>query len=219
MRSTILILFFLVGHKVVWADSKKLLKVGKIGYVYDNYSGTTNKSFTEGQPGQGLEISIDNGGEYFRYFIKSRFIYSSGTQNFLDGAAIVKSNYTLLHLAPEIGASVYLVSRKNKGLNLYLWGSGMLSYSMLELSPISSTSSSTGSTTSVTEYSILSKKDQGFGYGFGAGVGIEYIISITSQMRQKMIYADIGFREQNANLAKKDDFQINTLSFSLGFGF
>lgn len=201
------------------AQSKKNLpKIAKIGYIYESYSGATNKSFSEGQPGHGVEISIDDGGEYVRYFANIRLAYSSGKQNFLDNTDVVKSNYTLLHLAPELGFGLYPVARKMSGLNLFIWGSGIIGYSQLELSPIS-TESVNGSTTAVTEYSKLRRKDQGVGYGYGAGVGLEAFIGGKSKSGRMIIYSNLGFREITSNLASRSDFQINSFAFSIGLGF
>jgi hypothetical protein len=217
INSMLLFFFIQLICLTLTAQIRKTQKVAKIAFGYDIYSGATNKSFSEGQPGYGAEISIDDGGANFRYFLKSRFIYSSGTQNFLDGSTVVLSNYALSHLAPEVGISFYPVARKSSGLNLYMWASGIVSYSLLELTPISTTSGST--TTAVTSYSVLRRKDQGYGYGFGAGVGIEFYFGQKNRSSKTFIYADVGFREQQANLAQRTDFQINTMAFNLGLGF
>jgi len=215
-------LFFLLLALVPLATqaqtARKMPKVAKIGYIFESYSGATNKSLSEGQPGQGLEISIDDGGENFRYFATARLVYSSGTQNFLDGSTAVRSNYELFEMSPEIGFNIYPVARKMSGLNIFLWGVGIVSYSQLQLSPLSTTAAN-GTTTAVNSYSVLRRKDQGYAYGFGAGVGVEVFFGNKNKSGKRMLYANVGFREQTANLAQVSDFQLNSLAFSMGIGF
>ena len=218
IKKLVFLLLALVPLATFAQQARRMPKVAKIGFVYESYSGATNKSLSEGQPGQGMEITIDDGGENFRYFANTRLVYSSGTQNFLDGSAVVRSNYELFEMAPEIGLSIYPVARKMSGLNIFVWGVGIVSYSQLQLSPLSTTASN-GTTTAVTTYSVLRKKDQGYGFGFGAGIGVEIFFGNKNRSSKKMLYANVGFREQTANLAMETNFQLNSLAFSLGIGF
>lgn len=193
-------------------------RTAKVGLVYETYSGLKNKSLSEGNPGYGAEISVDAGGKYFRYFIRARGSVSDGYQTFLDAGVPVRSGYRITQMSPELGLSLYPVSRRDKGINLYLWAVGVVSYNLLEINPISTTSSS-GAVTPVSTYSKLIKKDQGFGYGLGGGIGFELFMGRSKRSGGFALYGEMGFRQQQAQLADTNNFDLQSLSFSLGFGF
>ena len=187
-----------------------------MGAVYQTFSGDKNKSFGDSTaPGYGGEMALDAGGEYFRYFVKAKVISSEGSQNFLDNTTEVKSNYKLTQMSGELGFLVYPVARKDRGLNLYLWGCGTVGYNLLDLNPISTTSGTT--VTAVTTYTKLQTRDQGYSYGAGGGIGFEILFGKKSN--QWAVYGEAGFREQFAQLAGRTDFQLNSVQFSLGLGF
>ncbi len=199
------------------AKGGKRLKISKLGFVYQTFSGDRNKSLADGAASYGAELSVDSGGEYLRYFMKTKVTYSEGKQIFLDDTTEVKSNYKLTQIMPELGFSFYPVARKNQGLNLYLWGVGVVSYNVLELSPISTTASN-GTVTAVTSYTKLNSRDQGFGYGGGGGFGFEIILG-GRKTGQFSMYGEAGFRQQITQLAKQSQFQLNSIQFVVGLGF
>lgn len=194
----------------------KKMKISKFGAVYQTFSGDKNKSFGESNsPGYGGELSLDSGGEYFRYFVKAKIINSEGSQNFLDNMTEVRSNYKLTQIGGELGFSFYPVARKGSGLNLYMWGTGAVGYNLLDLKPVSSIIGTT--VTPVTTYSKLKTRDQGYSYGAGGGIGFEILFGRKSTI--SAVYGEAGFREQFAQLAGRTDFQLNSVQFVLGVGF
>ncbi len=201
-----LILIFLS----VFAESKETkgaFQSTKIGGLFQDYSGATNKSFSAGSPGSGFELSKDSGNTFLRYFFKSRFTYAEGKQNFLDAGTVFNSNYKFVQFAPEIGVSIYPIARKGKDMNVYLWGVAGVSYNNLELKDLSATST-------------LRKKDQSFGYGYGGGVGFEYIVdSGGSTGSYLLVYGELGFRDERANLVNYNQFEISGMTYSIGIGF
>ena len=178
----------------------------KVGGVLQVYTGAANKSFALGNPGYGVELTADAGNTYLRYFFKSRFTTSEGTQNFSDAGTVFNSPYKYIQFSPEIGISFFPVSRRPQGVNIYLWGVGGVSYNNLELKNIPSTST-------------ISTKDQSFGYGFGGGLGFELILSAGSNGNFYLLYGEAGFREARTDLANNNQFQVGGMTYSLGFGF
>jgi hypothetical protein len=213
----LLAIIFCSAHSFSQAKGGKRLKISKLGIVYQTFSGDRNKSLADGAASYGAELSVDAGGEYIRYFMKTKVMYSVGKQNFLDDTTEVKSNYNITQIMPELGLSFYPVARKNRGLNLYLWGVGVVSYNVLELSPISSTAEN-GTVSPVTSYTKLNSRDQGFGYGGGGGFGFE-IIAGSGKTGQYTMYGEAGFRQQITQLAKQSQFQLNSIQFVVGIGF
>lgn len=218
MRHFIILFFILFCSAQSYSQAKgKRLKISKLGFVYQTFSGDKNKSLADGAASYGAELSVDSGGEYLRYFMKTKVMYSSGKQNFLDDTTEVKSNYNLTQIMPELGVSFYPVARKNQGLNLYLWGVGVVSYNVLELAPLSTTASN-GTVTPVTSFTKLNTRDQGFGYGGGGGFGFEIIMG-GRKSGQFSLYGEAGFRQQVTQLAKQSQFQLNSIQFVVGLGF
>ncbi len=211
-------ILIIISNENAFAQSRgKKMKISKIGFIYETFSGDKNKSFAEGTASYGGELAVDDGGEYFRYFVKAKILYSAGQQNFLDNAIEIKSNYKLTQISPEFGLTFYPVARKNRGLNLYVWGLGILSYNLLDLSPISSTVN--GATTSVTTYVKLKSRDQGYSYGGGGGIGFEIILNSARRTNMFTIYGEAGFQQQIAQLANLTNYQLNSVQFTFGLGF
>jgi hypothetical protein len=219
IRNIFILFAVILLSDLAYSQSKggKRLKVSKLGFVYQTFSGDKNKSLADGAASYGAELSVDSGGEYLRYYMKTKVMYSAGKQNFLDDTTEVKSNYKLTQIMPELGVSFYPVARKNQGLNLYLWGVGVVSYNVLELAPLSTTASN-GTVTPVTSYAKLNSRDQGFGYGGGGGFGFEIIMG-GRKTGQFSMYGEAGFREQVTQLANQSQFQLNSIQFVLGLGF
>lgn len=215
----LLFIFFIFTTENLLAQSKlRNAKFSKIGFIYQTYSGSKDVSFAEGGVGYGAEMTIDSGGDVFRYFMKAKVIYSEGTQNFLDNLTEVKSSYKFTQVAPELGFTIYPVAKKKSGLNLYVWAVGILSYQFFDLTPISTVTSG-GSVTAVTTFAKLKNRDQGYGYGAGGGLGFDIFFSEKSRPWIKSIYGEVGFREEAAQIANRTDFEIKSIDFMLGFGF
>lgn len=213
------IIFFSVFSFVDASAQSRLkkMKFSKAGLLYETYSGDHNKSFSEGSAGYGAELGVDSGGEYLRYFVKAKVLNVTGQQTFLDDTTEVKSNYKFTEISPELGLMLYPIARKDRGLNLYIWGTGILSYNFLDLTPISSTTNN--STVAVTAYTKLKTRDQAYGYGVGSGIGFEAILSGGRKSNMFALYGEVGFRQQQTVLANQNAFQINSIQFALGVGF
>ena len=137
MLKHILLLVILSCAQLSWAQQRGFrggpTKTTKIGLNYANYTGPDNTSFSKGSPAFGVEASIDNGGEYFRYFFKAVAEYANGSQAFSKNATNYTSKYEFFSIAPEIGVALYPVPKRNSGLNIYLFGFGEVSYNYLNI--------------------------------------------------------------------------------------
>lgn len=178
----------------------------KIGLAQQNYTGAAKQSFANGAPGVGVELSIDQGGAFFRYFFKTRIMYANGSQVFTNSGVDYATKYTYTSIEPEIGFTFYPVSRNDKGMNLYGWGVVGVSYNNLSLETIPT-------------YLTLQPKEQEFGTGYGGGLGFEYIYNVTKDGKKLMGYGEVGFRDYHSPLAGFKSFQIGGMIFSFGFGF
>ncbi len=186
--------------------SKTSPQITKIGIIQENYSGTKYHSLSEGSPAYGFEISTDRGNTFIRYFLKGRVTYSTGRQSFLSSGTVFNSAYQLTSFAPELGIAIYPVLRRDRGMNLYLWGTGVVSYNFLEIN------------TSPTN-SLIRPKDQGAGYGYGGGLGFEFMVGGARSRGKSMIYGEVGFRDEKTELVNEKSYELGGITFSLGFGF
>ncbi len=182
------------------------LQTTKIGIVQQTYSGSVNKSFAEGSPAYGVELSTDRGNTVFRYFLKARINYSEGRQNFLNSTAVFASNYKFTAFAPELGFNLYPVSRRERGVNMYLWAIGIISYNLLEL-------------TTTPASSNIPAKEQVYGYGYGGGIGIEFMLGTGRARSRNLLYGEIGFRDERSQLVKENAFEVSGMTTSVGIGF
>ncbi len=180
----------------------------KFGMTQQSFIGLDNKSFAKGSPGYALELSTNSGGAYFRYLIKARFAYSEGKQNFSDtNNTIFNSTYKYMALSPELGVTLYPVKRRDAGLNLYLWATGIVSYNYLDLGVIP-----TGSN--------LKSRDQGYGLGYSGGVGFELVVLPGRKAGGRyFIYGEAGFRDERIHVLSIDNFEVSGLTVCLGLGF
>ncbi len=201
------VITFFESYSMAETKSKKAaFQATKFGLLQQNYSGATNKSFAQGSSGYGFELSTDSGGTFLRYFLKGRVSYAEGRQSFLDGNTTFTTNYKYSAFAPELGISLYPVSRRDSGLNMYLWGIGTVSYNYLDVASVPS-----GST--------LKTKDQGFGSGYGGGLGFEFIIAAGRGGHHYLTYGEVGFRDERVDIFQVTQFEISGLTFCLGLGF
>lgn len=180
----------------------------KIGLTQQIYTGPSKSSFADGSPAYGLELSVDSGTEYFRYFFKTRFNTSSGSQNFLKNTTTYFTKYDYMSFEAELGGAFYPIARQDKGLNIYLWGVGSISYNYLVLKNVPSTVN-------------VDSKSQEFGTGYGGGLGFEYVIGRGKgrSVGRYSIYSELGFRNTYASLAEQKDFQVSGMTIALGVGF
>lgn len=178
----------------------------KVGYIQENFTGAEGQSFAKGSPSYGIELSIDSGGNQLRYYFKTRITSSIGSQTFTKSSTSFFSKYEYTSIEPELGFSFFPVSRNDKGLNIYFWGVGGVSYNNLsiESAPVSLN---------------IKAKAQEFGSGYGAGLGFEYIILATRSGQKLLLYSEVGFRDYRAPIAGLNAFEIGGMTFSFGFGF
>lgn len=178
----------------------------KIGYIQQNFTGADGGSFSKGSPSYGIELSIDSGGNYLRYYFKTRVTSSIGSQIFTKSGTSYFSKYDYTSIEPELGASFFPVARNDKGLNIYFWGVGGVSYNNLSLesAPVSLN---------------IKSKAQEFGTGYGAGLGFEFIAAATRSGQKLLLYSEVGFRDYRTPLAGLGAFEVSGMTFSFGFGF
>ena len=177
----------------------------KLGLIQQNYSGPAYKSFALGSPGLGVELTLDSGYTVFRYFFKARYTMSEGKQNFLNEGTVFASKYTFSQFSPEIGVSFFPIPRREKGVNIFIWGVGTLSYNNLELKNLPASTK-------------LQSREQALGYGYGGGLGMELILGASRAGSRYLAYGELGFHDEQSDLAKTK-FEISGMTFSLGFGF
>ena len=65
----------------------------KVGFIQQNFTGANGQSFSGGSPSYGVELSIDSGGQYIRYFFKTRITNSIGSQSFIKNGTTFFSKY------------------------------------------------------------------------------------------------------------------------------
>jgi hypothetical protein len=209
MRKLTVVAFLLTGLsslQVFAQIHRGVFQSTKVGATLTSYTGPANTSFSEGSPGHGMEFSIDSGSGFLRYYYRARVNASLGSQNFIKSGTKFFTDYDFYSIEPEIGVDVYPVHRNERGLNIYLWGSGNLSYNYLDLKTVPSTVK-------------VDPKSQSLGYGFGGGIGFELIMHTTKSGKRIMIYSELGFREGIVPLAGQSAFEVSGLTASLGFGF
>ncbi len=205
--SKLILILLLFNYDLALAVTRKgEFQSTKVGFIQQNFTGADKQSFSKGSPSYGVELSIDSGGEYLRYFFKTRITNSIGSQNFLNGATTFFSKYEYTSIEPEIGAAFFPVARNDRGLNIYLWGVGGVSYNNLSIEAIPA-------------ISTIKPKAQEFGTGYGAGLGFELIAFTTRSGKRLLLYTEVGFRDYRAPLAGLNAFEVSGMTFSAGFGF
>lgn len=178
----------------------------KVGYIQQNFTGADGTSFSKGSPSYGVELSIDSGGNFLRYYFKTRITTSIGSQNFTKSGTTYFSKYEYTSIEPELGASFFPVARKDKGMNIYFWGVGGASYNNLAIESAPATLN-------------IKPKAQEFGTGYGAGMGFEVIALATRSGQKFLVYSEVGFRDYRTPLAGLGAFEVSGMTFSFGFGF
>jgi|GEM_PF-3329690 len=209
MRIYYVLIFLLLGLESVqvFAISRKgEFQSTKVGFTQQNFTGVDQQSFAGGSPAYGGELSIDSGGQYLRYFFKTRIASSIGSQTFIKSGISYDSKYVYTSIAPELGVALFPISRKDKGINIYMWGVLGVSYNNLTIN-------------AVPVGINVKSKAQEFGAGYGAGMGFEMIILATRGGKKMLVYSEVGFRDYRAPLAGLNAFEVSGMTFSLGFGF
>jgi hypothetical protein len=192
----IVVLFYSPG--AFTAD--KIFPSTKIGAYYSLFSGEKNSSFSTGNSGVGLEVAIEGKGSFLPTYVKGHIISTTGRQTFLDGMSEVTASFSCYQTLVELGFHIYPLIRRESGINIYLGAAGSVGYNFLTLSSPSAT------------FRELKSNDQSSSVGALGIVGTEWIIG------KKMLYSEVGFRSETANLAGKDKFKLNSFSISIGFG-
>src|SRR5689334_12722701 len=131
--AAIFIISLIVTSDAFAQRSRGTFRSTKIGITITSYTGPANESFSEGSAGHGMEFSVDSGSGYLRYYYRARINQSLGSQNFIKNNTVFFTDYDYYSIEPEIGFALYPVQRGERGLNIYLWGSGNLSYNYLDL--------------------------------------------------------------------------------------
>lgn len=207
MRILVLVcLFLMMSHSAFALSRKGAFQSTKVGVSQQNYTGSSKVSFAEGSPAYGIEVSTDTGGSHLRYFFKTRFNHSNGSQNFYKSGTTYFSKYDYSSIEPEVGVALYPVEREERGLNIYVWGVGNISYNYLSISSVPTTVN-------------VEPKGQEFGSGYGAGIGFEFILYVPRGGAKILAYSEVGFRDSTAALAGANNFQVGGMTVSFGIGF
>ncbi len=205
LRFSFLVSLLFVSTTAFAIENNGSFRSTKLGLIQQNYSGPAYRSFALGNPGLGLELTLDSGYTIFRYFFKARYTASEGKQDFLNAGTVFNSNYKFSQFSPEIGVSFFPVPRREKGVNIFLWGVGTLSYNNLELKNLPA----------VTK---LQSKEQAFGYGYGGGLGMEFVLGTSRGGSRYLVYGELGFHDEQSEMVNTK-FEISGMTFSLGLGF
>lgn len=202
-------LFFLLFNVAQAASlSRAPVKTSRFGLTASTFTGPNKISFSQGDSAYGIELSTDSGGLYIGYMFRARAVFAGGTQTFTKNSVDYVSKYEYFSIEPSVGLFLYPVARREKGLNIYLWGIGLVNYNYLNLRSIPTTV--TG----------IDPKEQEFGFGYGGGVGLEFMQSSRGSFGGKnSIYGEVGFRNATAELAGQNSFNLNSLTGTIGFGF
>lgn len=168
-----------------------------------NYSGERHKSFGASAQGYSAGVTLMTQYEYFVPFIGINVGSQSGRQAFLDRTTSITSNYTYQYGGGEAGLLFFPLGRKDKGLNLYMKGSGIAGYQTINLK------------TNAT-LTTLPTSDQNFSTGYKGHFGLELILSKRAKARWT-IYAEIGFKNETTQLLKQN-FNLDSLNYTMGLG-
>jgi hypothetical protein len=178
----------------------RLFPSTKIGGYYSLFSGEKNSSLSGGNSGVGAEIAIDSRGTFLSGYIKGHVISTTGRQTFLDGTNEITASFSMYQTTGELGFHLFPLVRRESSINIYFGAAGSLAYNFLTLSSPTAT------------LSELKANDQSTSVGTLGLVGAEWIIG------KKLLYSEVGFRNETTNLAGNNKFKLNSLSVSVGFG-
>lgn len=172
--------------------------------IQHNYSGEKNKSFGESPTGYGVGVKILTQREYIVPYVGINYGAQNGKQSFLDGTTSLNSNYNYQYASGEFGIYFFPIGRRERGLNVYINGAGLGSYNSLSLK-----NSNT--------LTYIPKSEQNFGTGYKGHVGFEWILQTRGTRTKWTLYTEIGFKKETVKLIKQD-FNLDTLNYSVGLG-
>lgn len=204
MKECIYIIFFTLLVFSFKSESKQTQKT-KIGYIQENFTGTDKQSFSNGSPAYGAELSIEKGGKYIGYFLKTKVSNSIGSQNFIKSGITYFSKYEFTAIETDLGLTVFPLGKNNdERINVYIWGAAGISYNNLSISSVPATVN-------------VKAKSQEFGTGYSVGLGVE--LALFKREGGILAYSEVGLREYRAPIAGLSAFEISGMTFSFGIGF
>lgn len=149
----------------------------------------------------GGEISLMTDGDILAGYIKGRLTSQSGSQKFLDGTTVTTASFTYLQTGFDGGGILFLIPRKNEGINIYLGFGGALSYNYLALDK-------------TLTFSTITNNSQAFGFGYAALMGVE----LFPTKNKWTVVAEFAYRIETASLVGQTQFNLGGLLASFGFG-
>ncbi|MBK7960768.1 MAG: hypothetical protein IPK04_05910 [Bdellovibrionales bacterium] len=164
-------------------------------------AGEIEKSFAEAGAGLGGEISLMTDGDIAAGFIKGRITSQSGSQKFLDGTTETTASFTYLQTGFDGGGLLFLIPRKNEGINIYIGLGGALSYNYLALDK-------------TITFTTITNNSQAFGFGYAALMGVE----LFPTKNKWTVVAEFAYRIETASLVGQSQFSLGGLLASFGFG-
>lgn len=194
MMSKSFIFIMLLSLPVMASDSFSKLHMFQI-----YYSGKDEKTFSNDNPGTGIEVELSTLNERFNLISKARLTTISGTQDFSDGGTSRSSDFTFYQGSFEGGFTFYPLERKRRAINIYTGFTGILSLNHLRLDS--------------TALTVLSSSYQAMSFGYSAVVGVEWFVA-----DRICISAEISQRYEKVNLAKQSAFDLGGFSIAAGFG-
>lgn len=164
-------------------------------------AGEIEKSFSEAGAGLGGEVSLMTDGAIAAGFIKGRITSQSGSQKFLDGTTVTTASFTYLQTGFDGGGLLFLIPRKNEGINIYIGLGGALSYNYLALDK-------------TVTFTTIANNSQAFGFGYAALMGVE----LFPTKNKWTAVAEFAYRIETASLVGQSQFNLGGLLASFGFG-
>lgn len=201
----LIFILLILESKFVAAAAIKTTYATKLGYIQKNFTGQDKLSFSDGSPSYGLELKIQRGGKYLKYFLKTIISKSIGSQNFIKSGTTYFSKYEYSSVETELGVMFFPVGVNDNGASVYLWGAGGLSYGNLFIKSIPTTID-------------VNAKAQESGFGYSGGLGVELYI-LNRGKNGITVYCDIGLSDYRIPLAGLKNFEVSGITFSLGLGF
>lgn len=171
----------------------------KLHYFRQLYVGEEKKTFSEQNPGQGIEFVLTTKEDHLNYFSKGRLIALQGSQKFDDEGAERTSDFTYYQSTFEVGAAVYPLPRKSKNLNVYLGFSGLVSYNYLALASKS--------------FTKVKPSYQAMSFGYTGLMGFEWFLFGSSDL---CLSVDFSQRYESASLAEQSRFGLGGFAMALG---
>lgn len=196
MRLYLLSSLLLFTFQNAWGQAQPTTK---IHYVQEMYTGEDLRTFDREKFGSGVELILSTKKSILNYFTKGKFVFVSGSQDFLDNGTEVDSSFTYYKSSFEVGANVYPISRKSKQANLYIGVSGLVSYNYMSLESDS--------------FTEVKSSYQAMSFGYSGLMGVEWQI-----LGRYALTAEFSQRFESANLVEVSNFGLNAFTISVGLG-